>query len=175
MLKNPLLQEAEQKLEAGLAPKTLENYNKILVAGLKAGLANGPQGIVAGLQKQQDPIQACALGAINLVLYLSRMSRGTMPADAAIAAATGLMLQALDFADTAGIVKVGKEELAKATSILVSNLVRAFGISDEQLNEAARQAGSVIDNPEHLAALEQRIGGSSPQAQPRGLMNQGAT
>lgn len=95
-LQNPLLQQAEQQLEQRLAPKTLENYNKIMVAGLKAGLAGGRDGILAGLIDRENPLQDCAYGAVNMVLTLSKISRGTMPTDAMIAAAMGLMLQALD-------------------------------------------------------------------------------
>lgn len=157
-IQNPLLRQAWEQLEGSLAPKTLENFNKILIAGMKAGLANGPQGILAGLRGRPDPIKDCALGAVNLVLYLRRLARGTMPVDAMVPAAQGLMLQALDFADTAGIVEVGKPELANATRILMSNIFQAFQITPDMLTRAAEQTGGVIDNPDQLAALRQQVG-----------------
>lgn len=155
-LKNPLLREAEQGVEKSLTPENRENYLKILVAGMRAGLAGGPNGILAGLKREQDPIQAVANGAVNLVLYLRRLARGTMPEDAMIPAAHGLMLQALDFVDSAGIAKIGKEELGRATQILVNNLFRGFGISPEQLDQFAEQAYGVMQNPEQMAQLQQR-------------------
>lgn len=171
-LQNPLLQQAEQQLEERLAPQTLENYNKIIVAGLKAGLAGGPKSILAGLVDRENPLQDCAYGAVNMVISLSRMSRGTMPTDAMVAAAMGLLLQALDFADTAKIIKVGDKELAQATQIMLGSLARALQISPEMLTRAAEMTQGVIDNPEQLEALKQKLQPSGGEAR-RGLINSG--
>lgn len=155
-MNNPLLRQAEKDLEASLTPQVRENYNKILVAGLKAGLAGGPNGILAGLKREKDPIQAVANGAVNLVLYMRKLAQGRMPEDAMVAASHGLMLQALDFADTARIVKVGNEELGHATQLLINNLFRAFNVSPEQLDQLAERAYGVTQNPEQMAQLQQR-------------------
>src|SRR5579863_6756981 len=79
-LHNPLLAAAEQKLEAGLSPDNRENYMKVVVAGMAGALAKGPDGILAKLLKNPDPIKAAAQGAVALVLILRRdTKKGVMP------------------------------------------------------------------------------------------------
>jgi hypothetical protein len=102
-----VIDAAEQLVERQLTPETHESYLKIVVAGMKAGLENGPNSILAGLEKSADPVADCAKGAIGLVLILKHQAKGIMPVKAMIPAATTLMLKALAFVDRTGIAKVG--------------------------------------------------------------------
>jgi hypothetical protein len=139
---NKVLAAAEAKVEAGLLPQTREAYDKIVVAGMRAGLSGGLDGILAGLRQSQDPINACARGAVNLVVMLHRQSRGTMPPQAMIPAAMTLMLKALDFADRARIVKVGNDELAKATRLFANYVFQTFRIPVKGLDALSENHGA---------------------------------
>jgi hypothetical protein len=124
-----LIAAAEKQVEVQLTPDTRESYLKIVVAGMKAGLENGPNSILAGLQKSKDPVADCAKGAIGLVLILKHQAKGIMPVKAMIPAAMTLMLKGLAFADRTGIVKVGADELARATHIFAHDFLAKFGIT----------------------------------------------
>lgn len=155
-IQNPLLRQVEAKVETSVGKgQNREDWLKVVVAGMRAGLANGPQGILASMKGRPDPVRDCAVGAVNLVLYLRQISRGTMPVRAIIPAATTLMLQALDFADSAGIAKIGKQELARATHIFTNTMFQAFGITSQMLNRAASDVQGL--DPGKLEAMKSRF------------------
>ena len=150
-IQNPLLRQVEDKVEASLGKgQNRQDWLKIVIAGMRAGLANGHQGMLAQLNGRPDPIRDCAVGAVNLVLYLRQISRGTMPVRAMIPAATTLMLQALDFADSAGIAKIGQEELGRATHIFANTTFKAFGITRRSLHGSADRNDACGHFPDDL-------------------------
>lgn len=151
---NPLLAQAEQQLEAKIPPNWRSDYLKIVIAGMKVALQNGPNGAIGQLRGQPDPTRACALGAVNLVNMLRRLSRNTMPVQAMIPAAMTLMLHALDFADRSGILKVDGKVLDAATKMFADFIMQALNVSAAQLQQAAVQAHGVMQNPEHMKAVQ---------------------
>jgi len=157
-MKNDLLRQAEANMEAkiGNGPAR-EDYMKVVVAGMKAALAGGPQSIIGGLANNPDPVKACAVGAVSLVLHLRGISQGTMPERAMIPGAFTLMLQALDFAEQAGILKVGNAELDRATHIFANAIFQAFGISTAMLNKMGGAAGRVMEDPSMGPQIRQQL------------------
>lgn len=167
---NTVLKAAERKVEAGLTPETRANYQKIVTAGMKIALKDGPNGILAGLAKSKDPLHDCAKGAINLCLLMRKQARGVMPFKAMVPAAMTLMLQALDFADKAGVIKVGAVEIGKASRIFADEIFKAFGISGQQLQTAATKVHAITQDPAQMARLNleagiTKAGGGAPQQQ----------
>jgi hypothetical protein len=157
-IQNPLLAKAEAKVEASVGQgQTRADYLKVVVAGMRAALANGPQGMMAKLKGRPDPVHDCALGAVNLVIYMRHLATGTMPMRSIVPAAMTLMLQALDFADHTGIVKVGAPELDRATHIFTNAIFKALGITPQMLSQAAGMVHGVTQNPEQLAAVKQQL------------------
>ena len=177
LLNNKILETAEQTVEAKLTPENRANYMRIVVAGMKTAMHGGAAGILGGLKQSKDPITDCAVGAINLVLLLRRQSRGTMPVKAMVPAAMTLMLQALDLADKAGIVKVGNDELVKATHIFTNHLFAAFKITAPMLQNAATNVHAITQDPTKMEAIKRRIGmskapnASEPTPLPAGANN----
>lgn len=157
-IQNPLLRQAEAAVEASVGTgKSREDYLKVVVAGMRAGLANGPQSMMGNLRGRSDPVHDCAIGAVNLVLYLRRIAKGTMPPAAMISAATTLMYEALDFTDQAGIAKIGKEELVRAVHIFTNSICKAFGITPDMLNRAAGLVHGVTQDPAKLAQIQSQL------------------
>lgn len=72
---NKVLAAAEAKVEAGLLPQTRASYDKIVIAGMRAGLSGGVESILAGLGQSRDPVYDCARGAVNLVVMLHRQRK----------------------------------------------------------------------------------------------------
>jgi hypothetical protein len=164
-LNNPVLQQAEEKVESQLQPKVRADYDKVVVAGLKAGLNNGPKGILAALVNSKQPIQDCVTGAFNLVSLLYKESRGTMPIQALVPGAMTLMLHALDFADRARIVKVGAPELVQATHMFATLALQRFGISGKMLHTAAAKIHGIASDPAQMERLNREAGVSkAPEA-----------
>lgn len=154
----PLIAAAEQKVESQLTPETRESYLKIVVAGMKAGLENGPNSILAGLSKSKDPVADCAKGAIGLVLILKHQAKGIMPVKAMIPAAMTLMLKALSFADRTGIVKVGNDELVRATHIYGDLLLRKFGVTPPMMQHAMVKVHGITQDPVAMEQIKRSAG-----------------
>ena len=177
-LNNPLLQQAETQVESQLTPDNRANYLKIVVAGLHAALNGGPNGILASLKQSQDPISDAAKGAVSLTLILRKEARGVMPLKAMVPAAMTLMLKALDFADRAGIVKIGQPELVRATHIFTDFLFDRMGITKQGLANAAQKVHALTQDPAAMAKINVKAGlAPHPGAAPfgRGLINGGVT
>ncbi len=157
-LSSPILAEAEQKIEAGLDPANKQNYQKIVVAGMAAALTRGPNGILAKLMKNPDPVKAAARGAVALALILRREAKGVMPIKAMVPAALTLMLHALDLVNRAGKVKVGEPELVRAAHIFANDLFGAFNITPPMLHRAAAMVHAVTQDPQAMQAIRLKAG-----------------
>lgn len=184
LLNNKLLQAAEQKVEAGLTPANKDNYLKIVVAGLRVALDQGPDGLMASLKKSRDPVSDAAVGAVNLVFLMSKQSRGTMPPEAMVPAAMAIMLQALDFVDKARITKVTAKKLNRATKIFTDRIFAAFKITPEQLKAAGGKVQTLMQDPANRDIIARRAGVEKdprasaptgmPLANPGGMINRSA-
>lgn len=157
-MSNQLLQQAEDKVEQGLDPETSQNYMKIVVAGMNAGLQGGPNSILASLKKSPDPIADCAKGAVSLVIILRKQAHGIMPLKAMVPAAMTLMLKALDFADRSGIAKVTDQELVRATHIFTDFLFARMGITKAGLSNAANRVHALTQDPAAMQAINMKAG-----------------
>lgn len=157
-LKNQLLRDLEQQIEATLTPENRENYMKIVVRGLQIGLRNGPKGLLATLGDSRDPVSDCALGAVNLVQLLRLDSQGTMPVQAMAPAAFTLMLNALDFAESAGLVDVDNETIVRATHLYTNTIFKVLGVTSGMLTKGAAAVQGVADNPGQMEMIKRRAG-----------------
>lgn len=177
MLQNRILEAAEQKIESQLTPENRANYMRIVVAGMKVALDKGPNGILAQLKDSKNPISDCVNGAINLCLLMRKQSRGTMPPQAMIPAAMTLMLKALDFADRAGIVKIGNDELVQATRLFTDTIFKRFGISKQMIYTATQKVHAITQDPAQMEKLKMKAGftkhplAPEPTALPEGAEN----
>lgn len=158
LLNNNVLKAAEQRIESSLTSQNKADYLKIVVAGMSVAIQGGPNSILAKLKDSKNPISDCAMGAINLCLLMRKQSRGTMPERAMVPAAMTLMLHALDFADKAGIVKVGTDQLVQATHIFTNDLFKKFGISQQMIQTAAGKVHALTQDPVQMEKLKMKAG-----------------
>lgn len=170
----PILEAAEQKVESQLLPEIRESYLKIVVAGMKAGMAGGPNSIMAKLKDSKDPVADCAKGAIGLVLILKHQSQGIMPVKAMVPAATTLMLKALSFAQQMGLVQVGNDELVRATHIFANTFLAKLGVTPPMLQHAIGKAHALSQDPVAMEQMKRKAGfvkhpeASEPTPLPKG-------
>jgi hypothetical protein len=157
-MSSPVLQAAEDKIEAGLAPDNVQNYQKIVVAGMAAALERGPNSLLASLRKSPDPVEGAAKGAVALVLILRRHAHGVMPLKAMVPAAMTLMLRGLDFVARTGVAKVGTPELVRATHVFVNTMFGAFHITVPMLHKTAAQVHAITQDPQKMEMIHRKIG-----------------
>lgn len=158
LFSSKLLQATEAKVESNLTPENRVNYNKLVVAGLKVALANGPKSYLAQLKNSKDPVNDSAVGAVNLVFLLNKQAHGTAPIQAMVPAATTLMLHALDFVDRTGMMKIGAQEVATATKKLADTVFKNKGITPQMLHKGSESVSKVIKDPGHLEAMKRKAG-----------------
>jgi hypothetical protein len=157
-LSDPLLQQAEDKLESGLTPENRQDYLKIVVAGMHLALAKGPNGIMASLAKSPDPVAFAAKGAIGLVLIMRKEAKGVMPIKAMVPAAMTIMFKALDFLDRSKIVPVGQPELVRATHIFTDFMFARMGITKQGLANAATKVHQITQDPQAMQKIQMKAG-----------------
>lgn len=150
---NTLLKQAEGQIEQRLKGGVRESYMKIVVAGMKYALKDGPKSILAQLKDSQDPITDVVKGAIGIVGLLRRAAKGSMPIDALIPAAMVLVLQGLDQAEKFGLLKVGKPEIDQATQLFVETLLPQLGLTPEKLAQMNGRVQKLMADPEQMAKL----------------------
>lgn len=173
------LKAAEDKIMAGLTPRNRDNVNRVVVAGMKVALKDGPNSIIAGISKSADPVRDCAIGAVNLAMLLRKESRDTMPVEALVPGAMILMLQAMDFADRVGVLEIGQAEIARGAKIFTNHLFNLAGITPQKFNMLAGRVGGITKDPSQMEALARRSGvvkdpnASQMTPLPGGLINGG--
>lgn len=157
-MKQQVLADVEAKVEHNLLPENKQDYLKVVVTGLRTGMSGGPNSIIAKLKQSKNPVQDCAVGAINLALLMRVHSRMTMPVKAMVPAAMTLMLHALDVADRLGLVKVDANVVNTATHIFTEYLLRSQGITPQMINHAAGVVHGITQDPSKMDMLARRTG-----------------
>lgn len=158
LAENSVLKAAEAKIEANLTPKLKPVYDKIVVAGLKAGLEGGETSLLAQLKDSKDPIADAGKGAASLVFILRKNSRDTMPLNAMVPAGATLMLNALDFLEQAGIAEIGKEEITIATKAYTDVVFKGLGVSPQMLAKGNETIENATKDPAIMEQMRRKAG-----------------
>lgn len=153
MLKNPLLKQAQTKIESGVQDR--DAYNRILQAGTKVIYDKATfTELSKGIRQAQDPVTEIAEGMIGILGILYKQSRKTMPIPAMVMAGMSLLLDALDFAEQAGLVKIDKAQLNKATAHYLNSLLPKFGLTPDKIDATLGQLGGTIKDPAKMAQIQ---------------------
>lgn len=158
ILNNKLLQATEEKVESQLTPKIRDAYMKLVVAGMRAAVHGGTDGLAARLKFTPDPVAACATGAVNLVMLMKSQAKGTVPPQAIPPAAMTLMLQGLDLLERAGVVKIDADELARATHIYTDRIMAVYKVTPELLKKAAGRVHQIMQDPAKMELINRKAG-----------------
>lgn len=157
-LENPLLQQMQNAIEAKLTPENLDDYNKVVVAGLHLALDNGANSFMAKLHNSRDPIGDCAKGAVALMLIMRKETRGTLPLEAGIPAGVTLMLHGLDFIERGQIMKIAEPELVRAMSQFANQLFWKLGITPTMIQTASDRVHQIVQDPDAMAKINLKAG-----------------
>jgi hypothetical protein len=153
MLKNELLQRAQAEVEKNVADRA--SYDKIVKAGLQAIYDKAMfQKLTKGLRESQNPAEDIAKGMAGILTLLSKKARGTMPATAMVQAGAALLLDALDFAEQAGVLKVDNTVLDTAVTEYMEAVLPVVGLSSQKMQQVLQDVQATADNPERMAAYQ---------------------
>lgn len=153
LAENTLIKQAEQQIEQRLKAGMREPVMKLVVAGMKVAMKGGPDSPLAKLKQSENVLEDCVKGAVGLVNTLRRAAKGAAPVSALVPAAMILALQALDFAERAGVIKVTKEVLDQATELFTETILPAMGVSPAQMKQLTERTMKVANDPEKMRQI----------------------
>lgn len=158
VLKDSILQAAEQKVESQLLPATKDAYMRIVVTGMQAAMAGGANSMVAKLRGSKDPMGDAARGAVSLVILMSHQAKGVMPPQAIPPAAATLMFQALDFLEKSSVIKITEDNVAAAMHLQANFLLAKFKVTPQMLQAAAANVHKVMQDPTAMEKINRKSG-----------------
>ena len=153
---NPQLAKAEASIESKIQPKDKASHQKIVIAGLKVLFSKELNGeLFNNLRQSKNPAISTAEGIIGLLGILYKQSRNTMPVGPMVTAGMTLILNSLDFAEQAGIIKVDNEMIDLATEHYLESLLPKIGVTPEQLQQVLGKLGQMSQDPSIMEKLKQ--------------------
>lgn len=133
-LKNPLLQQVVEQVEAQVPADLRNTYDRIFLAGQKVMYSpETREMMMRQFSSQQNIAEAAGEGIAKLFAMLISESKGTLNMKAAIPAMTALLCDGLDFLEGAGRVRVDERVLADATSEMGSAILQVLGVTPEKM------------------------------------------
>jgi hypothetical protein len=157
MLKNPILQQAIEGIEQGVRDR--EVHDKVVKAGTQVLYAKET---FAKLIDNIDPDENLvdqAIGAVMLVLTgLADKARGTLTAPSMVTAGMALTLDAIDFLEQAGMLKVDNSTLDEATTKFLNQLLPKLGMTPAKMGEVLEQVKGTMADPRRMQQYQQQGG-----------------
>ncbi len=181
-----LPKQVEQKIESLIEDDSKQDYMEAVVHGMKLASRRRPDGttLMGSLAQSKDPVQSCAIGAINLTLILNKESRGTMPPNVIPMVAITLMCQALDFAVEAKILPtVTTADIDRGTHLVFNQIMVATHMTNKKFKMISEELHGILQDPSKVQQMQLRSGtvkhpdavtptpGIEPQGQAQGAGN----
>jgi len=153
-LNDPVLKQIEQGIEDSIPAEKKDAYLAIVVAGMQIMFSKETSQLLdRTLAMEGDPATNIAQGIPKLLILIYNESRkavpdgqeGGMDVTMAVPAAITLLCQAADYAEQVKAIEVTPELMAKMTKETMTATLKAFGISEDQINktiQAGQQAGA---------------------------------
>ena len=157
--KNEMLGNIVADLEAKIAPKTKNAYDRLVVAGMKAATHGGAGSILYALGRRDNVILTAVRGAINLVGVLKNITKGAPPPpDAMVLASFTLLMFALDFAEQAKLVEINEQTLGMAQRLFMNNVMHGSGIKPDNLQRMSNAVEAVTRNDAKMDEVRRYVG-----------------
>lgn len=157
MLKNTLLQQALDHVQQTVTDR--DAFERIVAAGMKVIYNQSTfQTLVQNLRQSKDPVGDTAKGMVGVLQIMARKARGTIPAPALLQAGMALLLDALDFLEQAGMLKVDAKVLDQATEDYMNALLPTVGLSGDKMNSILSQIKQVMADPQKVAQYKASLG-----------------
>jgi len=168
VLQNPaqlnVAPESQGAPQSNVSPEEQEAYNKVVMAGMKILFENEKtkNGIEKQLKSGADkPAEILAEVAATIILQLDEQSKGQIPETVIIPAATEILEQVRDLADSLNIFPIDKAVENKAAQLMNAILMEQYGTTPEQMNDVMGQV-----DPEELQRIQLEQEGTVNQQPP---------
>ncbi|MBV8666747.1 MAG: hypothetical protein JO269_09705 [Burkholderiaceae bacterium] len=132
---NPQLEQIENAIQQKVPPQLAQAFQRTVTAGLS--IMYSPQShqlMVTQLTKPGNPANNVAEGAAKLVGELYKQSRGTMPVQVMVPAATVFMCEGLDYLSKLNGLQINPQLIAQATQDVGMYVLQLMGISQQQMH-----------------------------------------
>lgn len=168
-LSDPILKQIEQGIEDKIPPEMKDAYLRIVVAGMQIMFSKETSQLLdKTLEMPGDPVSNISQGVAKLLVLVYNESKKSpdqegMDVRMAVPAAIALGCQALDYAEHTKGLKMTPEMAAQMTKETMSATLKAFGITDDQVNQtiqAGQQQGGAQDQGAPPAAVPQQMTGA---------------
>jgi hypothetical protein len=130
-----------QAVRAGMQmpPELQEPYQRVVTAGMKVMFDPKSRNQVMALLQQEGPLaQKLGQAIAGLLLMMFEQSNKTMPPQVMIPAGVELLSHAVDLLAKAGQ-QVSPQEIAAATEIFITTMLKKFNIDPNKLQEGIAQ------------------------------------
>jgi hypothetical protein len=157
MIKNPLLKKAEANVLQTVQDQDM--VGRLVQAGMRVIYDQKSfQRLTGELAKSKDPVGDAARGMMLILSLLQERARGSANPEALVQAGMLLLLDALDFLEQAGMLKVDNAALDHATEEYIEAVMPALGLSPEDLGNQLQQVQQLMADPQKMAAYQQAMG-----------------
>lgn len=158
-MKNQLLVKAEAAISSKVKPADKTAYTKIFIAGMKVMFSKEThQMLIQGLEQAPDKADMIVKGVIGILGILYKQSRGTMPIGAMVLAGNAMLMEALDFAEQAGLVTIDAPTLAEVTQNYVEHIMGELEKKNPGIGTLMDKAQAAMQDPQKMAQFKQQQG-----------------
>jgi hypothetical protein len=142
------------KKNINMPPELQEAYERVVIAGMKVMFSKeSHRAMLAEIQRGGPVAERLGKGISGLVLMLFQESNKTMPPEVIIPAGMELLMRAVDFLKDSGLEKVNNKDVGDAMEIMITTILKTFGIGPEQMQQMLNQASN-----ETIPAAPQQMG-----------------
>lgn len=154
MLKNKLLVQALANVEKAVTERDM--YDRLVKAGGKV-IYNQKMfsQLAQSLRKSKDPVSDVAKGIVGVLKVMAHRARGTIQQGPLLQAGMALVLDALDFLEQAGMLKVDNATLDRATQDYIEALLPSVGLTHEKMQAVLSEIHTVTQDPQKMQAYRQ--------------------
>lgn len=142
---NPLLTKIAKDAEAKVPEQFKDQFLSIMVAGGKLmwsqELASERQAFDQALQQQGNVPEVVAHAVLKICSIIQNESQAKEPLDAMGLAAQVFMAHTLQYVEAKHKMPVSKEVIGETAQLVGVNLLKMFGVTDEQVKELFQKQG----------------------------------
>lgn len=163
---NALLEKTKAGILAKADPRLAPIIQKVVAAGEKVMTSDQTRGMFVKQMSAGANPEAVGAGVAKLIGILQNQSKGSIPPEVLVKAATILMCEGLQLLEDAGKAQVTPQFLADCTKAMGSAVLQLLGATPEQLSTLLQKGGQPQGQPAQPAPQP------APQAPPpQGIIN----
>lgn len=144
---NELLQKTQAAVLQKANPKLAPVIKKVVEAGKKVMYSKESRDLFIQQVKGGTDPESIGAAVAKLMGILSNQSKGTIPPEVLVPAATLLMCEGLQFMEEAGLVEITPDFLAAVTKAMGSAVLQLLGVSPEKLTGLLQKQGQPPAQP----------------------------